>query len=416
MSTFHHDTAPDPRPGTRTPTRTPQALLLLAALLIGSQAVAAPKAEGLRPEVGEPLQQAQQLLQSKQYKDALSKVESAEKVGDLSAYEQQIILQMRAAAALGSGQYGVALSAYEKLYAAGVGDKLQTLETLSRLAYGAKDYAKAAQYISDYQAAGGTKPEVTSLLAQAYYLGADYPKAGAALKRQIAALEKAGKSPAKTQLELLANVALKQDDMAGYADALQYLVQYYPTPEYWLDLIARTTRQPGFSQRYALDVYRLRQTTGTLTQAADYVEAAQLALQAGYPGEAKRYVDAGYAAQVLGQGVEAERHQRLKALIERKMSEDRATLAEGEALAAQQAGGDALVAAGMNRAGYGDTDQAIALIQKGIAKGVKSADYAKLQLGYVQFLAGQADQAKATLATVKAADGAQALARLWMLS
>jgi tetratricopeptide (TPR) repeat protein len=417
MNTLKHDKVIDKRCSSRFATRTPQALLLLAALLIGSQgAVGAEKAQGLRPEVGEPLQQAQQLLQGKQYKDALSKVEAAEKVGNLTEYEEQVILQMRAAAALGSGQYGVALSAYEKLYQAGVGDRLQTLETLSRLAYGAKAYGKAAQYISDYQAAGGSKPEVTSLLAQAYYLATDYPKAGATLKQQIAVLQKVGKAPSEKQLELLANVALKQDDMSGYVEALLYLVQYYPTADYWLDLIARTTRQAGFSQRYALDVYRLRQATGTLTQAADYVEAAQLALQAGYPGEAKHYVDAGFAAKVLGQGVEAERHQRLKALIDRKIAEDRATLAEGETLAAQQGTGDALVAAGMNRAGYGDYDKAIALIRQGITKGVKSADYAQLQLGYVQHLAGQAEQARATLAAVKGADGAQALARLWSLS
>ncbi len=153
-----------------------------------------------------------------------------------------------------------------------------------------------------------------------------------------------------------------------------------------------------------------------MKQATDYVEAAQLALQAGYPGEAKRFVDAGYAAGLLGTGAEAERHQRLRALIDRKIAEDRATLAEGEALAAQQGSGDALVAAGLNRAGYGDYDQAIGLIKQGIAKGVKSADYAKLQLGYVQRLAGKAAEAKATLATVKAADGAQALARLWSLT
>lgn len=400
---------------TRTSTTNPRALLVLAALLIGSPQAMAQKAPGLRPEVGEPLQQAQQLLQSKQYGDALSKVEAAQKVGGLSDYEQQVILQMRAAAALGGGQYSVALDAYEKLYAAGVGDKVQTLETLSRLAYGAKDYGKAAQYIADYQAAGGSKGEVTGLLAQAYYLAQDYPKAAATLKRQIAATQQAGATPSKTELQLLASIALKQNDMGAYVESLQYMVQYYPSPEYWLDLIARTKREAGVSQRYELDVYRLRLATGTMNQASDFVEAAQLALQAGYPGEAKAYVDAGYAAQLLGKGAEAERHVRLQKLIDQKMAEDKTLMVEGEALAAQQASGDALVSAGVNRAGYGDYAKAVTLIEQGIAKGVKSADYAKLQLGYVQHLAGQDVKSKASLAAVKGGDGAQALAKLWTL-
>ncbi len=395
-------------------TQTPTALLMLAALLIGSPSAIAQKSQGLRPEVGEPLQQAQQLIQSKSYKDALAKVDAAESVGKLSDYEQQIILQMRAAAAIGAGQHGTALGAYEKLYQAGIGDKVQTLETLSKLAYSGKAYPKAAQYIGEYQAAGGTKAEVTDLLAQAYYLANDFPKAGAALKQQIGQIQKAGKKPSQTQLQLLASIALKQDDKAGYIESLEYLVQYYPTPDYWLDLIARTMSQPGYSQKYDLDMYRLRLATNTLNQAGDYMEAAQLALQAGYPGEAKQYVDAGYARNVLGQGNEAERHQRLKALVNQKIAEDQKTLIEGEQAAKAQAAGDALIAAGLNRAGYGEYEPALALIQDGIAKGAKSGDTAKLQLGYVQKRAGKAAEASKTLASVAGNDGARSIARLWM--
>src|SRR5207244_11130806 len=127
-----------------------------------------------------------------------------------------------------------------------------------------------------------------TLLVQAYYLAGDFASAAKELRSEIDADEKAGRAPAEERLQLLASACLKQKDNGGYADALEKLVAHHPKKEYWADLINRVQRKPGFSPKLQLDAYRLQLATGNLTGASDYMEMAQLALQAGYPGKAKK--------------------------------------------------------------------------------------------------------------------------------
>ncbi|MDB5969879.1 MAG: hypothetical protein JWQ90_2329, partial [Hydrocarboniphaga sp.] len=110
----------------------------------------------------------------------------------------------------------------------------------------------------------------------------------------------------------------------------------------------------------------------------------------------------------------ASRHQRLKELVAKKMTEDKATLAEGEKAATAQATGDALINTGLNYVGYGQADKGIPLIEAGIRKGgIKLLDQAKLHLGYAYLLAGKKDQAQKAFAGVQGNDGSRDLARLW---
>ena len=139
--------------------------------------------------------------------------------------------------------------------------------------------------------------------------------AGAAkeLRTETEQAERAGNAPGEDRLKLLVNATLKMNDTNGYVWALERLVTYYPKKEYWVDLLARLQRKPNFSDRLALDTYRLSLATGSMSAANDYMEMTQLALQAGFPSEAKQIVDKGFAAGVLGTGKEAERHKRLGA-------------------------------------------------------------------------------------------------------
>ena len=403
------------RTGNKTPFKLAAgALLMLAA----AQAFAADK-QTVRAEVGAPLQEAQKALQSKNYKAAAEKIAAAEAVGKLTAYESYLVARLKSAAAIGKADYKSALDAYETILASPelpAGEKLQTLDAYVKIAYASKDYAKTASSIEQYKAAGGNSAETLNLYVQSLYLGGNYKQAAAELSSQISALESAGKRPTETQLQLLASCALKQNDMAAYTAALEKIVAYTPKKEYWLDLIVRTSRKPGFSDRLDLDLYRLREATGTLDKASDYMEAAQLALQAGYPGEADKFVSAGYAAKLLGEGPDASRHQRLKDLVAKKITDDKATLAEGEKAAAAQPTGDALVSTGFNLVAYGDYDKGLALIDQGIKKGgLKQPDQSKLHQGYAYLLAGKKDLANKAFATVQGTDGAKDIARLWTL-
>src|ERR1700750_1492794 len=63
----------------------------------------AQKGDGVRPEVGKPLQAAQALVKQKKGREALAEIAKAEAVPNRPAYENQIIAQMKAAASSAAG-------------------------------------------------------------------------------------------------------------------------------------------------------------------------------------------------------------------------------------------------------------------------------------------------------------------------
>ena len=197
---------------------------------------------------------------------------------------------------------------------------------------------------------------------------------------------------------------------------MEKLVTFYPKKEYWVDLLSRMQRKANFSDRLSLDTYRLSLATGSMTAAGDFMEMAQLALQADLATEGKQVVDKGFATGVLGSGPEAERHKRLRDLVNKRLAEDKSTQVEDERHAIAAKTGDALVSVGMALVYSGNAANGVNLIQQGIAKGgLKRPEDARLHLGIAQLIAGDKAKAMITLKTVQGTDGTADLARLWML-
>ncbi|MES2490694.1 MAG: hypothetical protein V4607_12965 [Pseudomonadota bacterium] len=400
-----------------------RAIFVTALLAVGaaSTAVAAEKAS-MRSQLEDPLKAVQDAVQAKKYKEALSKLDEAEaKVSDPSPYESYILRRLRGSAAAGVGDAPTAIKSFNAVLESPLlppEEKLPLLDALVRLSYSAKQYPQAIDYLQRYRAGGGTSAATLELLPQALYVSQRYAEAEKELNNMIDDLEKAGKSPTEQQLQLLASCALKRNAQADYLAALRRMVTFYPKKSYWLDLILRTGSQPGFSNRLNLDVYRIRKLTGTLDSASDFMEAAQLALQDGFPGEAAGFLKQGYDRGVLGKGAAAdvERQNRLKALVERKVAADKATLADGERQAARLANGDGLIVTGLNYVGYGQHEKGIPLMQQGVAKGnLKDPGGALLHLGYAQLVAGRMADAQKTLRNVQATNGSRELAALLVI-
>lgn len=388
---------------------------LAAALLFGLGAQAQ---EAVRPEVGKPLQAAQELIKAGKYKDALAKVREADAVGGKNANEGFLVERMRIAAASGAGDNDTAAKAFEALAATGkvsAADKARMAESISGGYYRSKDYARAMQWGQRYFKEGGTSASMRTLLIQSQYLSGDFAGAARELTTEIQAAEKSGTPPAQDRLNLLLNAASQLKDPSATVFALERLVTYYPKKEYWVDLLSRMQRKPGFSDRLVLDTYRLSLATGSMSSTSDFMEMSQLALQAGHELEAKQVVDKGFASGVLGTGAEAERHKRLRDLVTKRIDEAKAARAAAESEANGAKDGNALVSLGFSTALGGDSAKGLQMMQQGIARGgLKRPEDAKLHLGVAQVLAGDA-KAQATLRGVGGTDGTADLARLWSL-
>jgi hypothetical protein len=257
---------------------------------------------------------------------------------------------------------------------------------------------------------------VRTIYVQALYLGGQYAAAANAIQADVEALEQAGKAPPEDHLQLLAHAYLHKHDTAGYANAMEKLVAFYPKRDYWINVLQGIASRPGFSERLALDVARLKMETGTLRTADEYLDAAQLSLLDGFPVEAAKIIDRGYAAGVLGAGPQAERHRRLKELAAKNLAADRKALAQDEAAGSSGKDGKTLFNDGFNYVLHGKSEKGLEMMRQGMRLGVgpKRPDHAKLQLAYACYLAGQNQRAVEVFSSVQGTDGAAALARLWI--
>ncbi|WP_412021780.1 tetratricopeptide repeat protein [Burkholderia cepacia] len=363
-------------------------------------------ADALRPDVAKPLAAAQELYRAHKYRDALGKIAQAAAVPNRTPYETYMVEEMRGAAAMAAGDSGTAAQAYETVLNSGRlsgEDEQRTTAALAGIYFQQKNYPLAIRTAQRYLKAGGTDPEMRTLLTQSYYLSNDCAPVVSQLKASTDAQANGGHAPDEGQLQMLATCAQKVKDGNAYRGALGLLVAYHPSPAYWDEMVTAIRGNPGYLSSLDLDIYRLRRATGSLTTADAYMEMTQLALVAGQPAEGKQVIDQGFAAGVLGKDAQADREKRLQALAAKRA----------------QPGADAATPvapldAGMNLVFAGHAQQGLPMMEQAIAKGgLEHPDAARLRLGEAYYVAGQKTRAVQVLRTVKGADGSGDLAKLW---
>lgn len=373
----------------------------------------------VRPEVGKPVQAALDLLKSKKNKEALAKLKDAEAVKDRTPYELYLVERVKAQAYAASGDTLAAARAFESAAAlpgAPAGDRASLVTAAAGQYYSGRDYAKAAAIAGRAIKDGGGDASLRTIYVQSLYLSGDYANTVKTLSADVRAEEQAQHKPSEEQLQMLANAYLKLNDQSGYAKAVEKLLSHYPKKEYWQSVIYDAKQHGNLGDRLGLDLSRLQRATGTIKTASEYEDAVALALQQGYPIEAKKALDEGFAAKALGQGAEADRHRRLGDMTNKQLAEDKQALGSQDAQALAAKDGTGQVNLGFNYVLHGQADKGLAMMEAGIAKGgLKRVDDAKLHLGYAYYLAGKRARAVQTMKTVSGTDGAATLAGLWAI-
>lgn len=403
-------------------------LNLAPALLVSAHAAEkaapapeAPKPDTVRPELFKLLDPAQikELMTAKNYPEVQNRVTQAEALPNLTPYEVFVLNRMKVSLGSVTANNPMTIAGLEAVLASGKlppADQADFIQALGNLYYNTKDYPKAIATFNRYAEATGDSAKMRPYVLRAYYFSNDFVTAKTELLKDLDASTKAGKTPALEDLQLLANSGAKSKDTATYLVAIEKLVQFYPSDDYWIDLLSRTQGKSTYSTRFALDIYRLEKAAVSKMSQEDYMEMAELALLAGQPIEAKKAMDAGYAAGVLGTGGNADKHKKIKAQADKQAADDTKNIASGEASARKSKDGTGLVNLGYAYVTLEQYDKGIDLIKEGIAKGgLKNADDAKLRLGYSYAMAGKKEDAIKVLETVQGSDGRADLARFWIL-
>jgi tetratricopeptide (TPR) repeat protein len=389
--------------------------------LIGLSSVAY-AAETVRAEIGGPLQAAQALMKSNKFKEALAKLRELDSVGGKTPNEVYLIERTRAAAASQAHDNEATAKAFEALLASGKlapGEGAKYQEGLVSIYLNTKDYPKAVVAINR-SLKEKDDPKMRAYLIQTYYYMGNYAQATKDLQAELKNDEKSGRTPSEDQLQLLANLNTRSGDKGAYVATIEKLAAYYPKKSYWTDLMNRVSGKPGFSDRLAVDVYRLKLVNGLLTKPSDYLDMGLLVLQAGVPAEAVKVIDKGYKAGLLGTGADASRHQRLKDLAEKTLAESTKTAATTEANLSRDKDYDGLANLGYALVMAGQADKGLAMIDQALKDGakvggLKRQETAKLHLGLAYLNAGKKAQALSTLKTVGGTEGTAELARYWVM-
>ncbi len=392
------------------------ALLSPATASAQAAAAAAAKApvETLRANVAKPLKAAQELINAKQFKEAMAKLAEADAIADKTVYEGYILERLRGSAAAALGEHAVASRSFQVCYDSGrltAAERTQFAEAITSSTYLLKDYKAAAMWAKRVVDGGGASTQIRVLMINALVLADDL--AGAA--REAAAIigedESAGKSSAQEMLRLAGTIALRQKNDAAYLGALEKLVVHYPSNDYWIDFIARVARSPNLNDRYMSDVFRLKMTLGQPLNASQYMFVAQSSKQSGFPIDAANVMDIGFKSSVLSTA----EHKQFRELVSKDAADDIKSMARTSAEAAKAKEGMGLFSSGLNYVYHGDPEKGLPMMEEGIARpGIRRLEDARLRLGIAYALSGHRARATETLASVKGTDGAADVARLWI--
>ncbi|MES2948949.1 MAG: hypothetical protein V4858_10455 [Pseudomonadota bacterium] len=384
-------------------------------------AASAPAGLTVRPELRTFLLDAQALINEKKFPQAKEKLNAANAITDKTPVESYLTARVGLAAAIGEDDATNAALLLEqilKLNATGAWlkpeEKLAMMQGVGIAHYRVKDYAQAASWMDRNVEAGGTDQSVKDVRIQSYLLIGNFSRANELLNDEMAASEKAQRTPPLRHLQMMAQARHKLKDIPGYTQALEWMVQHYPSKESWQALVNRLWSRSDLATRLQLDVLRLSFFTTTPEEQSDYADYIDFAQKAGLSSEALSIFDKGVAAGLLATGPKAEADKKLRAKLAQETEQDRKTVAADTAAALKKPDGLALFNLGLNLVGTQQYDKGIELMEKGIAKGMaKRPEDARLRLAVVYAQAGQTDKALKTFATVSGPEGLTELARYW---
>jgi hypothetical protein len=386
------------------------ATLAAPLMVVGLAVPGVALAQGVRPEVGKPLQDASADIKAGRYREALAKVQEAEGVSGKTSNETYLIERVRFSAAQGAGDMAQAAQAVDALSSSGHSSPAERLPMTFAVGtgyYRAGNYAEAQKWLDRYRKEGGTDPQARTLLVQTYYLQKDC----AGVSREVSS----SSGVSEAELQMLATCYNNSGDKAAYTSTMERLLTAYPKKDYWYEVLARTAARPGFSSRLEVDLYRLRFLTGNLTSGADLEEMGESSLEAGYPGETKQVLAKGFASKAFPAGPAADKAARLNGLADKQLADEKANGAAKDAAAAAAKDGDVMVNLGFDKVLAGNAEAGLAQMEAGLKATLKHPDDAKLHTGEAYIIAGKKQRGREILRTVKGTDGTADIARLWLI-
>jgi hypothetical protein len=377
----------------------------------------------VRAELAPAFNAVQDLLRVQKFAEARARLAELQAAPHPSPYESFQLTRLALSVAVGLDEGAEAERLYGLVAASGrisAADLVPLRYNVMVAAYRANDYARAATLAAGLRGAPGMTDKMNEqaqqIHVQSLYLAKDYAAAAVALEAEFAAARAAGKAVDEQRLRMLASAYSQTKARDRYLKVVEQLARSYPKRDYWLDLINAAGSDAKFADRWWLDLLRLKQTVAGLQDAEDYFSAAETAQGANLFVEARKLLDAGYAAGLLGKGPQALAQSKTREQVAKSVADDDAVINNPAAAAKLSREPVALVHWGMSYIAAGKAEVGLPLLEEALTKpALKRPEEIRLRLGVAYAQAGQVDKARKLLAAVSADDGGSEIARLWLL-
>lgn len=195
----------------------------------------------------------------------------------------------------------------------------------------------------------------------------------------------------------------------------QQLAEAYPRADIWRVALQTYRDTNRLDQQTDLDTLRLMRVANALAGERDYYEYANMALNKGFPGEAKAVIDSGTSSNMVDSKALATSKalSEIKAVAGPKIAADKAELPTLDKKARAAADGKQALLTGDVYLGYGQFAQAADLYKVALQKGGVDANVTNLHLGQALAQAGQKADAAKAFGAVTGAN--QPLAQYWAI-
>ena len=367
--------------------------------------------------LAKPLSEANAALKAHNYSDAIAKLKAAEGIAGKTPADQYIIDEMLSFAYIKTQNYPEAAKAMEAKLDSGMTPQAEQPTLIKQLAtinYQNKNYDKAIDFGNRAIKGGFADDQIKTIVGQSYYLKGDWKNTLKFEEDIVNNQIKAGQTPTNESLSLIYSACTKLQDEACQTRAVEKMVTYYPKPDTWAQLLYSIRKDTSGNEADLFQTYRLMLDTDVLKDPSDYTEMAELALDAGSPGDAQSVLEKAQSRNVFTDQRSKDRSQRLLDSAKKRAAADQAGLPKLEKEADAATTGDKNFAAGRAYLGYGQYDKAVDQLSKALSKGgLKNEADARLTLGIAQLKAGQKDDALKTFKAVKGDPALERLASLW---
>jgi hypothetical protein len=393
-------------------------LMFVAWMAGAAYAADAPKGPQISRSIAKEMTAAQKALQANNFPEGLKQLQAAEAISPLTPFDHKTIDELKAFAYIKTNDYKSAQRAYEDALATGAAtaeESTRYTRAVFSISLSTQQYPKAIEYgkkLVDMDAANG---DTYLAVTQSYYLQKDCKNATIWADKSISYARVNHDTPKENLFLFKLQCAFDNNDTAGTVSVLEELVRLNGKSDHWNKLL-RIERQDEREDRNLLMIYRIMYNTNSMNAGSDYMEMAQLLGDAALPGEAQAVVEKGVSSGTIA-AADKDRSTRLLNSVKLRADTDRKGLVQFENEASKSSAGELDVKLGEVYYGFGDNQNAVQAITRGLAKGqIKHMDEAYVYLGLAQANLKNFPDAKKAFAQLKTVPNiSPRVLKLWQL-